>query len=111
MSAAADVAPDALHAYTARYAVRSTANPQATDKAEKLHSGCIAEILTWQKRAYSLQTDKHHVPPKLSMHQSQQQTLKPQLRLRGCIDCSQILCENAGRLAMPQATDKAERLC
>lgn len=46
MSAAADVAPDALHAYTARYAVRSKAKPQATDKAGKLHLGCIAEAST-----------------------------------------------------------------
>jgi len=45
MSAAADVAPDALHAYTARYAVRSTANPQATDKAEKLQATDKAERL------------------------------------------------------------------
>lgn len=46
MSVAADVAPDALHAYTARYVVRATAKPQATDKTGKLHSGCIAEALT-----------------------------------------------------------------
>ena len=43
---AACVAPDALHAYTAKYVVRSTAKPQAIDKAGQLHSGCIAEALT-----------------------------------------------------------------
>ncbi len=36
-------------------------------------------------------------------------TAKPQKRLRGCTDSAK-LCAGAGKLDMPQATDKAERL-
>ena len=41
----------------------------------------------------------------------QQQTLKPQMKLRGCIGNAQKVCEDAGKLGLPQATDKIERLC
>ncbi len=41
---------------------------------------------------------------------AQQQTLKPSTRLEGCIQYAQEICEDAGKLNLPQATKKAERL-
>jgi hypothetical protein len=40
----------------------------------------------------------------------QQQSRKPRTRLEGCIEYAQELCEDAGKLSMPQGTDKAEKL-
>jgi len=41
----------------------------------------------------------------------QQQTLKPQMKLRGSIGNARKICEDVGKLGLPQATDKPERLC
>jgi len=41
----------------------------------------------------------------------QQQTLKPQMKLRGSIGNARKICEDVGKLGLPQATDKTERLC
>ena len=40
----------------------------------------------------------------------QQQTLKPQMKLRGSIGDAHKICEDAGKLSLPQATDTPERL-
>ena len=39
------------------------------------------------------------------------QTLKPQMKLRGFIGGAHKICEDAGKLGLPQATDNTERLC
>ena len=103
--------------------------PQATDKAERL----------WKKLRVCVDCSQKLCANagKLGMHKFPQQTLRPQRRLRGCIDCSQQqagyvkskqtlkpqkrledcieiaqkLCLDASKLGMPQAMDKAEKLC
>ena len=64
-----------------RYAVRFTANPQATEEAEMPHE--LSAIATGTCR--------------LDVHRSQQQTLKSEKRLRGCIDSGQTVCSNAAQ--------------
>ena len=44
-------------------------------------------------------------------NKDQQQTLKPQMQLRGCIDDAQIVYEDAGKLGLPQATEAKPRGC
>ena len=44
--------------------------------------------------------------------EDQQQTLEPQVKLRGaCTDDAQEVCEDAGKLGLPQAIDQTKRLC
>jgi len=66
------------------FAPKSTANPSSHKQ------GCEAALTLFKRHA--------HVPLKLSMHQSQQQTLKPQKRLRGCIDYAQMLYEHPAKV-------------
>ncbi len=40
----------------------------------------------------------------------QQQTLKPQMKLRGSIGDAHKICEDAGKLSLPQATREAVRM-
>ena len=42
---------------------------------------------------------------------SQQHFLKQQIMLKSRIAYARKLCEHAGKLGLPQATDKADRLC
>ena len=37
------------------------------------------------------------------------QNLEPQMKLTGCI--GHKICEDVGKLGLPQATDKSKRLC
>jgi len=87
-----------------------SAMPQTQkQRCEKFHVGwaaylcdCDLTCITIAKRIDSAQT--------LSANADSWVCLKPQTRLRCCIESAK-LCADVGKLGMPQATDKAERLC